>query len=80
MLDREVVREFLEEELEEIEIPEDILKEALVEAFCKYVEDDYHEWLKDNFKSFFNYGKSDWKWVREKAKAGENNPDSYLSS
>jgi len=33
-----------------------ILKEALVETFCKYVEDDYYEWLKDNFKSFFNYG------------------------
>ena len=45
MLDREVVREFLEEELEEIEIPDDIFKEVLVEAFSKYVEDDYYEWL-----------------------------------
>jgi hypothetical protein len=65
MLDREVVREFLDEELMEIEIPDDIFKEALVEAFCKYVEDDYYEWLKDNFKSFFNYGKPDWQWVRK---------------
>ena len=69
MLDREVVREFLDEELEEIEIPDDIFKEVLVEAFSKYVEDDYYEWLKDNFKSFFNYGNPDWKWIREKCLA-----------
>ena len=68
MLDRKVVREFLDEKLEEIEVPEDISKEALVEAFCKYAEDDYYEWLKDNFKSFFNHGNPDWKWVREKIK------------
>ena len=43
MLDRKTVREFLEEELEEIEISKDIFKEALVEAFYKYVEDDYYE-------------------------------------
>ena len=68
MLDREVVREFLDEELEEIEIPDDIFKEALAEAFCKYVEDDYYDWLKDNFKLFFNCRKLDWKWVRERIK------------
>ena len=68
MLDRKVVREFLDEEFEEMETPEDISKEALVEAFCKYVEDDYYEWLKDNFKSFFNYSNPDWKWIREKIK------------
>jgi hypothetical protein len=43
----------LDEELKEMEIPKDISEEALVEAFCKYVEDDYYKWLKDNFKSFF---------------------------
>ena len=43
MLDRKVVREFLDEELEEIEVPNDIFKEVLVEAFCRYVEDDYYE-------------------------------------
>jgi len=80
VLDRKVIREFLDEELKEIEIPEDIFKEALVEAFCKHIEDDYYEWLKDNFKSFFNYGNPDWQWIREKIKAGENNPDSYFSS
>ena len=43
MLDREVVREFLDEEL-----------------------DDYYEWLKDNFKTFFDYGNPDWQWVKRK--------------
>jgi hypothetical protein len=56
----------LDEELEEIEIPKGISEKALVEAFCKYVEDDYYEWLKNNFKSFFNYGKPNWQWIREK--------------
>jgi hypothetical protein len=65
MLDREVVREFLDEKIEEMKTPEDISKEALAEAFCKYVEDDYYEWLKDNFKSFFNYRKPDWQRIRK---------------
>jgi len=64
MLDREVVKEFLEEELECIKIPKDISKKILVETFCKYVEDDYYEWLKENFRSFFNYGIPDWNWVK----------------
>ncbi|MCJ7657057.1 MAG: hypothetical protein MUO55_04660 [Candidatus Atribacteria bacterium] len=68
MLDREVVREFLDEELKGMEIPDDISKRALVETFCKYVEDDYYEWLKDNFKPFFNDGKPDWQWIRERIK------------
>jgi len=68
VLDRKVVREFLDEELKEIEIPEDIFKEVLVETFCKYVEDDYYEWLKDNFKSFFNSGNPDWQWTRARIK------------
>ncbi|MDD2890876.1 MAG: hypothetical protein PHE49_09620 [bacterium] len=66
MLDRKVVKEFLEEELEGIEIPKDISKKALVETFCKYTEDDYYEWLKDNFKSFFNHGVPDWDGIKEK--------------
>jgi len=66
LIDRGVVREFLDEELKEIEIPKDILREVLVEVFCKYVEDDYCEWLKDNLKSFFNYGNPDWQWIRER--------------
>jgi hypothetical protein len=68
MLDKKAVESFLDGELSdmEIEIPEDISKEALVETFCRYVEEDYYEWLKDNFKSFFNHGSPDWKWIRAK--------------
>jgi len=66
MLDRGVVKEFLDEELEGIEIHNDISKDVLVEVFCRYIEDDYYEWLKDNFKSFFNYGDPDWKWIKER--------------
>ena len=71
MLDRKVVREFLDEEFEEMETPEGISKEVLVGAFCKYVKDDYYEWLKDNFKSFFNHGNPDWQWIRKKIKKCE---------
>jgi hypothetical protein len=68
MLDRDDVEEFLDCRFKEqgIEIPEDILKEQLVEAFCQYVEDDYYEWLKDNFKSFFGDGEIDWDWIRQR--------------
>jgi hypothetical protein len=68
MLDREVVREFLNDKLEAsgIEVPEDIHGDVLVETFCKYVEDDYYEWLKDNFKSFFEHGDPDWDWIKDR--------------
>ena len=71
MLDRAVVEEFLDCKLEELEleIPKDISKEQLVEAFCQYVEDDYYEWLKDNFKSFFEHGVPDWEWIRDRVMA-----------
>jgi hypothetical protein len=71
MLDRAVVKEFLDDKLEDWEVPKDISKDALVEAFCQYTEDDYYEWLKDNFKSFFDHGNPDWDWVRNKIKANE---------
>lgn len=66
MLDRQVAKEFLEEKLEGIEIPEDISFDILVETFCEYSEADYYEWLKDNFKSFFNHWKPDWNWIRDR--------------
>jgi hypothetical protein len=68
MLDRVVVEEFLDSQFEclELEIPNGISKEMLVEAFCQYVEDDYYEWLKDNFKSFFDHGNPDWEWIRKR--------------
>ena len=68
MIDRKVVREFLDEELREMEIPKDISEEAFIDTFCKYVEDDFYEWLKDNFKSFLNCGNPDWQWIRERIK------------
>ena len=73
MLDRQVVEEFLDREFEDgdWELPEDISKEDLVEAFCQYTEDDYYEWLKDNFKSFFDHGNRDWGWIRAKIKSNE---------
>ena len=66
MLDRMVVEELLEDEFEDLELetPDYIEKEALVEAFCQYVEDDYYEWVKDNFRSFFNHGDPDWDWIK----------------
>ena len=71
MLDRTVVAEFLDDKLEDLEVPKDISKDALVEAFCQYTEDDYYEWLKDNCKSFFDHGNPDWGWIRDKIKANE---------
>ena len=68
MLDREVVREFLAAQLEgaEIEIPEDIGLNVLIDTFCRYVEADCYEWFRDNFKSFFNHGAPDWGWIRDR--------------
>ena len=73
MLDREVVEEFLDLEFADLDlkVPKDIPMEALVEAFCQYAEDDYYEWLKVNFKSFFNQGEPDWEWIRGRLISGE---------
>jgi len=68
MLDRKVVENFLLEKLGDagIKIPEKIDKRKLVETFCRFTEDDYYEWLKDNFKSFFNHGNPDWDWIEQR--------------
>jgi len=73
MLDRAVIEELLDWEFEGLdwEIPEDIPKEALVEAFCQYVEEDPYEWLKDNLRSFFDHGNPNWNRIRERLKANE---------
>ena len=73
MLDRQVVEQFLDGEFEDgdWEIPGDIPKETLVEAFCQYTEDDYYEWLKDNFKSFFDHSNPDWEWIRGRLTTSE---------
>ena len=71
MLDRAVVEGFLDCRFKElkIRIPKDIKKEALVEAFCQYVEDDYYEWLKDNFESFIGDGEIDWERIKARIRA-----------
>ncbi|MGE4412164.1 MAG: hypothetical protein AB7E45_00530 [Candidatus Caldatribacteriota bacterium] len=66
MLDKNVIKELLEENLAEIKIPKHISKENLFQAFCNYVEDDYYEWLNDNYKDFFNHGNPDWSWIKER--------------
>jgi len=73
MLDREAVEKFLDSELEYLglEVPQDIPKDALVEAFCEYAEEDYSQWLRENLSSFFNDGDPDWDWIREKIEAYE---------
>ena len=73
MLDREIVEEFLLWELADADlaVPGDIPKEALVEAFCQYVEDGYDDWLRDNFKSFFDHGNPDWEWIRGRLATSE---------
>ncbi len=66
MLDRQVVREFLEEALDGIEIPDDVVLKDLVETFCKYTEADCYEWLSDNFKFFFDHYEPNWNWIRDR--------------
>ncbi len=67
MLDRESIEEFLDSELGygDMEIPSDISKGDLVEAFSNYIETEYYEWLRENFMAFFNDGEPDWDWIRE---------------
>ena len=44
---------------------------STVEIPTTICEDDYYEWLKDNFKSFFNHGDPDWEWIRGRMRANE---------
>lgn len=66
MLDRAVVNEFLDSQFQDaaLALPPDISKAILIETFSQFTEDDLAEWLKDNFKSFFNHGNPDWAWIR----------------
>ena len=74
MLDRDAVKEFLDEEFAKwsLEIPQDVNKAKLVETFCLYTEDDYYEWLKDNFKWFFNHGDPQWDRIRDRIESYES--------
>ena len=66
MLDRAVVKEFVLDRLKEngIPIPKYINEDELVEAFCQFTENDYYEWLKDNFSTFFDNWNPDWTWIK----------------
>jgi hypothetical protein len=77
MLDRQVVKEFLFQELKEREtnVPKFINKKELIEAFCQFTEDDYYEWLKDNFKTFFNHGNPDWTLIGDYIKEHKIEPE-----
>jgi hypothetical protein len=70
MLDSVAVKEFLDNQFEDLQIviPKDINEDVLVSTFCQYVEDDYYEWLKDNFKSFFDHGNPDWVRIKKRIK------------
>ena len=73
MLDRDSVEEFLDSELEylALEIPPDVPRAALVDAFVAYVEQTYYEWLRDSFTVFFNDGDPDWDWIKEQINTDE---------
>jgi hypothetical protein len=67
MPDRKVMEEFVLKEIENtnIDVPQRINKKALAKAFCQFVEEDYCEWLRDNFNSFFRHGNPDWNWIEK---------------
>jgi len=73
MLDREVIEELLDWEFEDLdlEIPDDIPREAIIEAFCQYFEEDHYEWLKNNLRSFFDHGNPVWNRIVEKIRENE---------
>ena len=73
MLDRGVIEELLDWEFEDLdlEIPEDIPREAVIEAFCQYVEEDHYEWLKNNLRSFFDHDNPVWNRIVEKLRDNE---------
>ncbi len=78
MLTRQVVKEFLDSEFEDLDLkmPKDIPMDGLVGAFYQYVQDtydegDYYERLKEHFESFFNHGNPDWERIRERLTANE---------
>jgi len=48
-----------------IEVPSNIEKVALSEAFFLYVKNDYYGWLKDNVKSLLNHGEPDLKCIKK---------------
>ena len=73
MFDREIIEELFDWEFEDmnLEIPNDIPREAIIEAFYQYVEEDHYEWLKNNLRSFFDHGNPVWNRLIEKLRENE---------
>ncbi|MBU2446636.1 MAG: hypothetical protein KJ666_13855 [Bacteroidetes bacterium] len=75
MLDRKVIKDFLIEEFEDFNpIPNDIDLDKLTEDFSIYTENDFYEWLKDNFKSYF-FQRGDFDWSDVKGRLTNNSPE-----
>ncbi|MFC1899588.1 hypothetical protein ACFLXP_04580 [Chloroflexota bacterium] len=68
MFDRTFVEELLDWEFEglEMEIPDDIQKDALIDVFYQNNEEDSYERFKDNIRSFLGNGGPNWDWIRDK--------------
>lgn len=63
MLDRKLILEFLKEK--DLDLPKNLSLEKVNEAFCEYVENDFWDWLNDNYQTFFNQDNPDWKWIEK---------------
>jgi hypothetical protein len=61
MLDRQVIQKYLREKFQEChyKLPRGISWIEFTEAFCRWTERDYYEWLKDNYKSFLDHAGPD---------------------
>ena len=68
MFDRTFVEELLDWEFEglDMEIPDDIQKDALIDVFYQNNEEDSYERFKDNIRFFLGNGGPNWDWVRDK--------------
>lgn len=67
MLDRAVIADLVKGEMKEqdIKLPQNMNFKKLVETFCQFMENDYYEWFRDNYKTFFNHGNPSWKQIKE---------------
>jgi hypothetical protein len=46
------------------DFPKIFRERSFSKLFCRYVEVDYYEWLKDNFEAFFQHGALGWELTR----------------
>jgi hypothetical protein len=75
MLYRKVIKDFLIAEFQNSNpIPKDIDLDKLTEDFSIYTENDFYEWLKDNFKSYFFKTEFSWENVKDRLKYEPTKP------